>query len=95
LREQIETSFERPFANLVFFPCQYSSDRRIDALSDESGLAPIPGLLRHRNEPPLRADSVEKVGVLTRSNFFSAVGAVFRFGREGPHHPPQTQRSKY
>jgi len=29
------------------------------------------------------ADSVEKVGVLTRPNFFSAVSAVFRFGRGG------------
>ena len=39
---------------------------------------------------PVLADFVEKVGVLTRPNFFSAVGAVFRFGRGGPHHPPQT-----
>jgi CheY-like chemotaxis protein len=31
----------------------------------------------------LLADTVEKVGVLTRPNFFSAVGAVFRFGRGG------------
>src|SRR5271166_6527011 len=29
------------------------------------------------------ADFVEKVRVLTRPNFFSAVGAVFRFGRRG------------
>ena len=34
-----------------------------------------------------RADSVEKVRVSTQSNFFSAVGAVFRRGRGGPHNP--------
>ncbi len=41
----------------------------------------------------LVADSVEKVGVLTRFNFFNAVGAVFSFGRGGPHHPPQSEWS--
>jgi hypothetical protein len=41
-----------------------------------------------------RADSVEKVGVSPWPNFFSAVGAVFRCGRGGPRHPPQTQRSE-
>jgi hypothetical protein len=41
------------------------------------------------------ADSVEKVGISTRPNFFSAVGAVFACGRGGPNHPPQTQRSQF
>jgi hypothetical protein len=40
-------------------------------------------------------DSVEKVGVSTRPNFFSAVGAVFKCRRGGPHHPPQTERSEF
>ena len=40
-------------------------------------------------------DSVEKVGVSTRPNFFSAVGAVFKCRRGEPHHPPQTQRSEF
>ena len=28
-------------------------------------------------------------------NLFSAAGAVFRCGRGGPRHPPQTQRSEF
>ena len=39
----------------------------------------------------LLADSVEKVEVSTRPDFFSAVDAVFRRGRGGPHRPPETQ----
>ncbi len=35
------------------------------------------------SEMTLMTDSVEKVQVLTRLNFFSAVGAVFRFRRGG------------
>src|ERR1700686_1973161 len=40
-------------------------------------------------------DSVEKVGASTRSNFSSAVGAAFRGGRGGTHHPSLTQRSEF
>ena len=39
------------------------------------------------------ADFVEKVGVSTQPNFFSAVGAILRCGRGGPHDPPQNQWS--
>jgi hypothetical protein len=39
----------------------------------------------------LMTDSVEKVEVSTRPDFFSAVDAVFRRGRGGPHRPSETQ----
>jgi len=50
---------------------------------------------RHSASCLLWVDSVEKVGVSPWPNFFSAVGAVFRCGRGGPRHPPQTQRSEF
>jgi hypothetical protein len=40
-------------------------------------------------------DSVEKVRVSTRSNFFSAAGAVFKRGRGGPHNPLLTQPRQF
>jgi hypothetical protein len=50
---------------------------------------------RRRTQRQRMTDSVEKVGVSTQPNFFSAVGAIFRCGRGGPHHLPQTQRSEF
>ena len=58
-REQHQSAFERSFARLAH-SVKDGSNRRIDALSDEFGFPPYSGLLRHRNEPPLRADGVEK-----------------------------------
>ena len=52
-------------------------------------------VIGRRSEVTLRADSVEKVGVSTQPDFFSAVGAIFRCGRGGPHNPPQTQWSEF
>ena len=44
---------------------------------------------------PVVADSVEKVEVSTRPDFFSAVDAVFRRGRGGPHNPLLTQPRQF
>ena len=51
------TSFKRPSANLVYFTVStHQIDGSMPSVT-ESGLPPIPDLLRHRNEPTLRANN--------------------------------------